>query len=97
MIVASVVPGIHIEGFSAAFLAVIVMSLLNTFIKPILFILTFPVTVMTLGLFSLVINAGMFMLAGKFISGFSVENFSAAFIGSLVLSFITMLLTALTK
>lgn len=96
-IVASIVPGIHLSNFTSALLAVVLMGLVNTFIKPVLFLLTLPITVLTLGIFSLVLNALMLMLAGSVIAGFSVSGFGAAFVGSILLSIVTMVLHALIR
>lgn len=96
-IVSQIVPGIRLTGFGSALVAVIIMGLVNTLIKPILFLLTLPVTILTLGLFSLVINALMLMLVSVLVSGFKVDGFGAAFVGSIVLSLITMLLNWLIR
>lgn len=96
-IVSSLVPGIHLDSFAAAILAVFVISLLNMFIKPVLFILTLPITVLTLGLFALVLNALMLMLAGSVLSGFTVDGFGAAFLGSIAYSLLSALLNSLVR
>ncbi len=96
-IVASVVPGIHLASFTSALLAVVVIGLINTLLKPLLFVLTLPITVLTLGIFSLVLNALMLLLAGSVLSGFRVEGFGAAFVGSIVLSIVSAVLHALIK
>jgi putative membrane protein len=67
-----ILPGVQISGFVAALVAALVIGLLNIIIKPILFILTLPVTILTLGLFTLVLNGLMFWLAARFLDGFSV-------------------------
>ncbi len=91
-IVAAIVPGIHIGNFTSALLAVVIIGLLNTLIKPILFLLTLPITILTLGIFSLILNALMLLLAGSVISGFRVDGFVAAFIGSILLSIVSTVL-----
>lgn len=73
-------PGVHVGGIMVAALVVIVLSLLNTFLLPIVEALALPITALTLGLFSLVINAGMVMLAAHLIDGFSVNGFIPALI-----------------
>jgi len=78
--------GIHIVSFTTAVIVAIVLGLLNVFIKPILVILTFPVTVVTLGLFLLVINAIIILLCTKIVGGFHVDSFLTALIFSIVLS-----------
>ncbi len=90
LVVATYVPGIHVEGFYAALLAAVVLGLLNVLVKPILTILTFPITVITLGLFSFVINAVIFWWVGSILDGFVVDGFVAAFIGSLIVSAVSV-------
>lgn len=87
--VANFVPGVHIVNFKAALLAAAVLGLINLFIKPVLSLLTLPITLLTLGLFSFVINAMMFGLAAYFLSGFNVDGFWAALIGALVFGVLT--------
>jgi putative membrane protein len=96
-IVSKVVPGIRLADFWSALIAVAVIGLVNALIKPLLFILTLPITIITLGLFTLVINALMFLLASTFTPGFKVDGFMAALLGSLVFSIITTLLNTLVR
>jgi putative membrane protein len=91
-IVANVVPGIRVNGPVAALIAAAVIGLINATIGFILKILTFPLTVLTLGLFWFVINALMLELAAAFVRGFYVRNFVAAFIGAILLSIVSSLL-----
>lgn len=84
--IAWVVPGIEVENFSSAMIACVVIALINAFIKPVLQFISLPVTVLTLGLFSLVINALLFMLAGYITPGVEVKGFLSALIGSVILS-----------
>ncbi len=84
MIVPRLVPGVSVTDFPHAFLAAIVLGLINTLVRPIMQILSLPITILTLGLFTLIINALMFWLASKIAPGFTVANFSAAFWGGLV-------------
>jgi putative membrane protein len=96
-IVSQIVPGIHVANFTAALIAVFVIGLVNTLVKPILFLLTLPITIVTLGLFTLILNALMLLLAGSMLSGFSVDGFGAAFIGSILLSVVSTLLQSFVK
>jgi putative membrane protein len=89
LVVAAYVPGIEVDGLYPALIAAIVLGLLNVIVKPILVILTFPITVITIGLFLLVINAALFWFAASFIDGFSVAGFWPALIGSVVVSLIS--------
>ena len=79
------------------FLAAVVLGILNSIIKPILLILTLPVTIITFGLFIFVLNAAMVLLASQLVEGFYVENFLAALIFSLVLSIVSYFLSKLGK
>jgi len=89
LVVATYVPGINIDGFYPAIIAAVILGLLNLFVKPILFILTLPITVLTLGLFMLIINASLFWFAASFIKGFSVDTFLHALLGSLIVSVVS--------
>jgi putative membrane protein len=86
LLIANFMPGVHVAGFTTALIVAIVLGLLNIFIKPILVILTLPVTIITLGLFLLVINALMILLCTKIVGGFSVDTFWTALIFSIILS-----------
>ena len=89
LVVAEYVPGIDIEGFYPALIAAIAIGLLNLFVKPILVLLTLPITIVTLGLFIIVINASLFWFAASFIDGFSVDGFWYAVIGSFIVSIVS--------
>jgi len=78
--------GVELRGFAAALLAVLFIGLLNVFLRPLLILLTLPVTVLTLGLFLFVINAVLFWVAASVLDGFQVRDFAAALIGSLLYS-----------
>jgi putative membrane protein len=78
--------GVEVKTFTAALIAALVIGLLNTFIRPVLVILTLPVTLVTLGLFMFVINALMFWAAASLLDGFHVSGFMAALIGSVLYS-----------
>ncbi|MCG2610790.1 phage holin family protein [Flavobacterium sp. SM15] len=79
-------PGIHVDTIKAALIVAVVLGLLNTFLKPILVFFTLPITFFTLGLFLLVINAGMVLLADYLIDEFRIDSFVNAFVFSVVLS-----------
>ena len=78
--------GVQVDGIKTAVVVAIVLGLLNTLIKPILVFLTLPITLLTLGLFLLVINAGLVLLAAKLVNGFHVDNFGWALAFSVVMS-----------
>jgi putative membrane protein len=92
-IVANVVPGVYVSGFKAALIAALVIGFINATIGLLLKILTFPLTMLTLGIFWLVINALMLELASALLApGFQVRSFFAAFVGAIVLSVVNVLL-----
>ncbi len=88
-ITAYIVPGIVVSGFTAAAVAAVILGLVNAFVKPILLIFTLPLTILTLGLFLLVVNAISLGLVGYFTPGFDVNGFLPAIIGSIVLSIVS--------
>lgn len=96
-IVARLVPGIELVSFGAALVAIIVISLVNVLVKPILFLLTLPITIVTLGLFTLVLNASMLLLAGNLTPGFRVDGFVPALVGSLLFSIVSTLLHTMVR
>jgi putative membrane protein len=86
---------VQIDSFSTALLASLVLGLVNTLLRPILILLTLPVTFLTLGLFIFVINGLMFWAAADLVKGFQVDNFGAAVLGALIYSVLSWLLSAL--
>jgi putative membrane protein len=92
IITAYVVPGIRIASFGAAMGAAIIMGVVNVLVRPVLVLLTLPVTILTLGLFLLVVNALCLKLVGALTPGIQVKSFGTAIIGSLVLSIVSSIL-----
>lgn len=92
LLVAYLYPGVTINSFGSAMVAAFVLGLFNTLLRPILVLLTLPVTLITLGLFLFVINALMFYFAAHVLSGFNVSGFTAALIGSLIYSLCGMVI-----
>ena len=90
-----VVPSVQIAGFGTALLVAVVLGLINALLKPLLVLLTLPVTLLTLGLFIFVINALLFQLTGRLVDGFHVGGFWSALVGSIAYSLISWLLSAL--
>ncbi|CAH0336972.1 hypothetical protein FVB9288_02708 [Flavobacterium sp. CECT 9288] len=86
LVLANFLPGVYVNGFTTALVVAVVLGLLNIFIKPILVLLTLPVTVLTLGLFLLIINALMIVLCSKLVDGFRIDTFLTAVIFSVLLS-----------
>jgi putative membrane protein len=92
LIVANVLPGVRVAGLSSAVIAAAILGILNALVRPVLVILTLPLTVITLGLFLFVINALMFMLAGSIFRGFKVDSFGTALIASIIVSIVSFVL-----
>lgn len=90
-------PGIHVADFLTAFVLAVVLGIINTILKPILIIFTLPINILSLGLFTLVINALLILLAAKIVPGFYVDGFWWAFLFSVVLSIVNSFLNSLTK
>jgi len=86
LLVSRYVPGIEVANFYTALIVALALGLINIVIKPILVILTLPITLLSLGLFTFVINALLFWFVSTFIDGFSVDGFIPAFIGALVIA-----------
>lgn len=97
LIVAYILPGIVVSSFWSAMIAALVLGLINMLVKPVLILLTLPITIVTLGLFLLVINALMFWLAGSILKGFQVNGFWWAVGGALFYSVISGFLTSLIQ
>jgi putative membrane protein len=96
-IVAQVVPGFHVRGPVAALIAALVIGFVNATVGVVLKVITFPLTILTLGIFWLVINALMLELASALVPGFYVRGFFAAFVGAILLSLVNMMLRALVR
>ena len=94
LVAAYLIPGIAVRGFFSALLAAAMLGILNAFFRPILIILTLPINILTLGLFTFVINALLLMMASGVIGGFAVQGFWPALFGSLVISIISWLLSS---
>lgn len=92
LLAAYFVPGITVQSFITALFVALVLGLINTFIKPVLGILTLPINIITLGLFGIIINALFFWFASVVVSGFMITGFMPALIGSIVVSFIMWVL-----
>ncbi len=97
VVLANFLPGIHVDTIKAALVVAVVLALLNTFLKPVLVFFTLPITMLTLGLFLLIINAGMVLLADYFIDEFRVDTFMNALVFSVVLSVSQWILNLFVK
>lgn len=92
LISAYLLPGVYVDGILAAFILAVILGVINTFIRPVLVVLTLPLTVVTLGLFILVINALLVMLASYIVPGFTVAGFWYAFLFGIVLAVVSYVL-----
>ncbi|MFZ0340090.1 MAG: phage holin family protein [Terracidiphilus sp.] len=97
LIVSKFVPGFHVYGLWPAMIAALVIGLLNATVGLFLKIVTFPLTILTLGLFLLVVNGLMILVASSLVSGFHVSGFVPAFLGAVVLALLGMAIKALTR
>jgi putative membrane protein len=97
LIVSKFVPGFHVAGLWPAMIASLVIGLLNATLGLLLKIITFPISILTLGLFLLVINALMILLASSLVRGFTVRGFVPAFFGAVVMALLGMLIKAVMK
>lgn len=88
-VLSKILKGVHVEDFWAAIILAILLAFLNSILKPILILLTLPITIVTMGLFLLVINAGMILLADDLMDSFSVDSFGWALLFSLLLSIVS--------
>ncbi|WP_224488791.1 phage holin family protein [Robertkochia flava] len=96
-ILENILPGVSVDSFGTAIWVAFALSLLNLFVKPLLILLTLPVTILTLGLFLLVINALIIQMASSLVDGFSVSSFWWALIFSLLFSILQSILQSMTK
>jgi putative membrane protein len=95
MLAASILPGIGVDGIVSALAAAVLLGLVNAFVRPVLLILTLPITLVTLGLFLFVLNGLCFWLVASLVKGFHVAGFGSAMLGALVVSAVSWILTAL--
>ncbi|HEY4694776.1 MAG TPA: phage holin family protein [Candidatus Nanoarchaeia archaeon] len=96
-VTAKLVPGIRVDDLTTLFLASLVIGVINTLIKPVLQIISLPITILTLGIFALIINAALLNLAAWLVPGFEVNGFLPAFLGAIVLSVVSTILHSLVK
>jgi len=94
LVVARIVPGFEMDGFGNAFLAAVVLGLVNAFIKPIALFLSFPLTIVTFGLFLIVVNAAMLMIVAAVTPGLRIKGFAPAIWGALLLAGMNLLVSA---
>jgi len=93
-VAASLIPGIRVDGLGGTLLAALVLGIINAVVRPVLIFLTLPITLLTLGLFIFVLNAFCLWLTARVVPGIEVHSFGAAFLGALVISAVSWILTA---
>lgn len=94
-VTANILPGVHLDGFGTALIVAIVLGFINTFIRPLIFLLTLPINILTLGLFTLVIIGGIVMLVSAIVPGFKVDGFLYAMIFAVVLALVNAFVHAI--
>ena len=94
MVAAHLFAGIHVDGYGTALFAALVLGILNALFRPILFVLTLPINVLTLGLFTFVINAVLLLMTSGITGGLVVDGFGSALFGSLIISLVSLLLSS---
>jgi putative membrane protein len=97
LVVANVVGGVLVSGFGAALIGALILGLVNAFVRPVMILLTLPLTIVTLGLFLFVVNALMFWLVAALVPGFQISGFGAALLGSLLLTVLNILIDRLAS
>ena len=95
LIIAYLLKGFYVESFAAALVAALVLGVINTFIRPVFIILTLPINILTLGLFTFVINALMLKIMGSLVSGIEIDSWGTAILAAILLSLISGLLNSL--
>ena len=94
--IAWLVPGIDVDNFQSAMLVTVIIALINIFVRPFIVLITLPINLITLGLFTLIINTFLFMLAGFLAPGFDVDGFIPAFLGSIIMAFLGLVINMVT-
>lgn len=95
IVVAHLVGGVHVSGLLSALIAALILGLVNAFVRPVMILLTLPLTIVTFGLFLFVVNALMFWLAAALVPGFRIAGFGSALLGSLLLTVLNILIDRL--
>ena len=97
LVTAAVIPGIQVKNVFTALLAAAVIGVVNAFVRPVFLILTLPLNLLTLGLFTFVLNGLMLLLAAVFVPGFTVSGFLAAIVGAFLLSIVSSIITRVVR
>lgn len=97
LLASKIVPGIEVESLTTAVIAAAILGIINVFLRPVLLILTLPLTILTLGIFAFVLNALMLLLVAYFVKGFEVSGFFSAFLGALIISIVSWIANRFIK
>ena len=97
VLIAGVIEGVSLQGFDAALVAILVLGVANAIVRPILLILTLPLTIITLGLFTFVLNGFILYMVASVVSGFQIEGFLAAIVATILLSLVSAVANALVR
>lgn len=97
LVVVNMIPGTSVTNWTTLIVAALVLGLINIFLKPIILLLTLPINIVSLGLFTLIINTGLFYLTAMIVKGFTITGFWSAFWGAFVFSLISLLLNTCMK
>lgn len=97
MITTYIIPGFVVDSLWAAFVTVVILAILNLFIKPLLLLITLPINVLTLGLFTFIINAVLLMIASSIVPGFTLASWSSAIWGAIILALISAVFSAMSE
>lgn len=92
VIVSQYIPGFHVASFTTALIVAVVLGIINAVIKPIITLLTLPINILTLGLFSFVVNAALLLLVSRLVAGFRIDTFASALLGAILLWLINLLI-----
>lgn len=95
--IAQYLPGVEVTGWYAALISALVLGLINAVIRPVLIFLTLPITVLTLGLFTFVINGALFLFVASFVDGFAVTGLASAILASIIMSLVGWLVNSIIK
>ena len=97
LFVSRLIPGLYVEGWGSAFIGAVVLGLVNFFVRPVMVILTFPLTILTLGLFLLVVNGLMLWLVAGLVPGIHLQGLGSAILGSLLFSLLNLAISAIVR
>jgi putative membrane protein len=97
LLASTMVSGIRVESLTTAIIAAAILGIINDFLRPVLLILTLPLTILTLGIFAFILNALMLLLVAYFVPGFEVNGFFSAFLGALIISIVSWIANRFIK